>query len=135
MYAGRVVEKATRKSLYRQPLHPYTDGLIHSFPTLEGPLVRMTGIPGNPPDLRLLPQGCVFQDRCPQVMAICHTVRPALQAPANVSDGQERLVACHLYDLPDGQISEKVPEVQVQPALSNFTAVHGKSISTSEEVQ
>lgn len=141
MYAGRVVEKATRKSLYRQPLHPYTDGLIYSFPTLEGPLVRMTGIPGNPPDLRLLPQGCVFQDRCPKVMDICQAVRPQLKAPVNVSDGQERLVACHLYDLPNDQVLQEVPDIQdmrdvrAQPVLPNFTVVHEKSISTPEEVQ
>src|SRR5215472_3055394 len=49
MYAGRIVETATREQLYRRPRHPYTDGLLHSFPTLHGPRRTMLGIPGSPP--------------------------------------------------------------------------------------
>jgi peptide/nickel transport system ATP-binding protein len=94
MYAGRIVERAGRVSLYRRPLHPYTDGLLHAFPTLDGPLVRMSGIPGTPPDLRALPPGCVFHPRCSRAWE-----RPALQVPGVVDEsvGEQRSVACHLY--------------------------------------
>jgi peptide/nickel transport system ATP-binding protein len=100
MYAGRMVEKAGRKALYRHPLHPYTDGLLHSFPTLEGPLVRMSGIPGTPPDLREVPPGCVFHPRCSKAWERCLRERPILTSPPNpgIEDAAERRVACHLYD-------------------------------------
>jgi peptide/nickel transport system ATP-binding protein len=102
LYAGRVVEKASRRALYRRPLHPYTDGLLHSFPTLDGPLTRMTGIPGTPPDLRLVPTGCVFNPRCKRSWDKCFKARPELGSPPGVEDAAERLVACHLYGN-DGQ--------------------------------
>lgn len=102
MYAGRIVEKASREALYRLPLHPYTNGLLHSFPTLDGPLVRMSGIPGTPPDLRELPPGCVFAQRCGQAWDLCFKARPALANPPDSKDAGERLVACHLYDSQQG---------------------------------
>src|SRR6202012_3990718 len=64
MYAGRIVERAAAKALFRAPRHPYTLGLLSSFPALHGPRQRLTGIPGSPPDLRRLPTGCVFHPRC-----------------------------------------------------------------------
>lgn len=97
MYAGRMVEKASRGALYRRPLHPYTTGLLHSFPTLDGPLARMTGIPGTPPDLREVPVGCVFNPRCGKAWKKCFEIRPVLSRPPGVEDVDERLVACHLY--------------------------------------
>ena len=114
MYGGRVVEQATRQALYRRPLHPYTDGLLHSFPTLDGPIVRMSGIPGVPPDLREVPPGCVFHARCAKAWHKCLEVRPLLCHPPNVEDGTERLVACHLYDLEDmtgGTSTLREPEI------------------------
>jgi peptide/nickel transport system ATP-binding protein len=108
MYAGRMVEKAGRSALYRHPLHPYTDGLLHSFPTLEGPLVRMSGIPGTPPDLREVPPGCVFHPRCSKAWERCQRERPILRSLCE--DAQERRVACHLYDTASRQEQE--------PALS-----------------
>jgi len=98
MYAGRMVERASRKALYRVPLHPYTDGLLHAFPTLDGPLTRMTGIPGTPPDLREVPAGCVFNPRCSRAWDTCRRVRPILVQPSGVEDANERLVSCHLYN-------------------------------------
>lgn len=97
MYGGRMVEQATRQALYQRPLHPYTDGLLHSFPTLDGPAVRMSGIPGTPPDLREIPPGCVFHPRCAKAWHECLEVRPLLRQPPGMEDGAERLVACHLY--------------------------------------
>ena len=53
MYAGEIVESAPAATLASDPQHPYTQGLLESFPPLTGPLVRLTGIPGSPPDLAI----------------------------------------------------------------------------------
>src|SRR5947199_2937388 len=65
MYAGELVETAPAERLGAAPQHPYTQGLLESFPPLTGPLLRLTGIPGSPPDLRDPPSGCRFHPRCP----------------------------------------------------------------------
>ena len=64
MYAGRIVETGTSSEIYYQASHPYTNGLLSSFPALHGPRRRLTGIRGWPPDLRSLPPGCPFLPRC-----------------------------------------------------------------------
>jgi peptide/nickel transport system ATP-binding protein len=79
MYAGRLIEQADARSLYRAPRHPYTLGLLNSFPALHGPRTRLTGIPGSPPDLRQPPPGCAFHPRCSYAMDICQTETPVLQ--------------------------------------------------------
>ena len=66
MYAGEVVESAASDVLFRNALHPYTNGLMSSFPPLTGPIVPLTGIPGAPPDLAKPPSGCRFHPRCPK---------------------------------------------------------------------
>ncbi len=96
MYAGRIVETATCDELKRQPRHPYSYGMLHSFPTLHGPRRRMTGIPGSPPDLREVPAGCAFHPRCPMAFAPCTTVMPKVRRSS--SETPQQLVACHLYD-------------------------------------
>lgn len=96
MYAGRIVETATRSEMHRQPRHPYSYGLLNSFPTLHGPRRRMTGIPGTPPDLRAIPPGCAFHPRCPLAFEACSTTLPRL-IPATPGTASQ-LVACHLYD-------------------------------------
>ncbi len=95
MYAGRIVERAAANSLFRAPRHPYTLGLLSSFPPLHGPHRQMTGIPGSPPDLRALPRGCVFHPRCGYVMDRCRTQAPPL-APLPGQGG--RLAACWLQE-------------------------------------
>src|SRR5207237_711287 len=65
MYAGEIVEIAPAERLAAVPQHPYTQGLLASFPPLSGPLMRLTGIPGSPPDLRDPPGGCRFHPPCP----------------------------------------------------------------------
>ncbi len=82
MYAGRLVERAAAADLFRAPRHPYTVGLLNSFPSLHGPHQHMTGIPGSPPDLRMLPVGCVFHPRCRYAMDICREQSPPLGQPA-----------------------------------------------------
>ncbi len=96
MYAGRLVETATQNQLYYQPHHPYTYGLLHSFPMLHGPRREMTGIPGSPPDLRALPAGCAFHPRCKFAFGACQSVVPKLLTPC--PDAPEHQVACHLHD-------------------------------------
>ena len=111
MYAGKVVEKTTSKELHNHPRHPYSYGLLHSFPSLHGPRSKMTGIPGSPPDLRNLPPGCAFHPRCPLAFNPCNTVVPVLLSPNVDHPGQ--VVACHLYD---SRFSEEPPDTSVLAA-------------------
>jgi len=96
MYAGRLVERAAADELFRAPRHPYTLGLLNSFPALHGPRRYMSGIPGSPPDLRMLPVGCVFHPRCPYAMDICREQSPPLEQPA--ASAGDRLASCWLQD-------------------------------------
>src|SRR5262249_23359843 len=95
MYAGRIVEHGSQRDLPRQPRHPYSYGLVNSFPTLHGPRRTVLGIPGSPPDLRAVPPGCAFHPRCPFAFAPCKVTLPLLH-PAEVGSSQQ--VACHLYN-------------------------------------
>jgi peptide/nickel transport system ATP-binding protein len=93
MYAGRIVEYAPAQRLATDALHPYTRGLLRSFPDLRGDRKTLRGIPGTPPDLREIVQGCSYADRCEDVFGPCRQQRPALRAPAGAWP-----VACHLHD-------------------------------------
>jgi peptide/nickel transport system ATP-binding protein len=64
MYAGRIVELGSAADIKEAPAHPYTQGLLRSFPSLRGARRELTGIPGTPPDLRDPPHGCPFIPRC-----------------------------------------------------------------------
>ncbi|RSM81232.1 ABC transporter ATP-binding protein [Kibdelosporangium aridum] len=103
MYGGRIVEEAPAAEIYRDSLHPYSDGLLHSFPALRGPRRELTGIPGSPPDLRAMPTGCAFHPRCPKAFDPCATDLPVLGIPethpAGISTGQQRTVACWLHPI------------------------------------
>lgn len=96
MYAGNMVEKARSRDIYRHPRHPYSYGLLNAFPTLQGPRHKMLGIPGSPPDLRMVPSGCSFNPRCPLAFGPCQQVMPQLR-PALLNN-PEQTAACHLYD-------------------------------------
>ncbi len=91
MYAGKIVELGTVKTIFKEPLHPYTQGLIGAFPELKAPRMRMVSIPGSPPDLLRPPPGCRFHPRCPYAMEICKTKEPEF-----TNLGKEHFVACHL---------------------------------------
>lgn len=81
MYAGRIVETAPVDTLFANPQHPYTQGLLGCMPRLGGARDDdMTVIPGRPPDLAQLPQGCAFAPRCVHKEARCDQSRPALRA-------------------------------------------------------
>ncbi len=78
MYAGRVVEQGPTADVLRQPLHPYTRGLIASRPVPGERRRRLWSIPGQVPDLAALPAGCAFADRCDRVSARCRSAVPPL---------------------------------------------------------
>jgi len=96
MYAGKMIEKASSQDMYQHPRHPYSYGLLNSFPTLRGPRRKMAGIPGSPPDLRNVPPGCPFNPRCPLVFDVCSSVVPLLRP--SVAEEPDQIAACHLYD-------------------------------------
>jgi len=94
MYAGRIVEYGDAESVFKEPLHPYTQGLLKAFPSIKGERTRLTSIPGQPPDLLRPPPACRFNPRCPYVMDVCKKIDPPLEE----SGRGDHLVACHLYD-------------------------------------
>jgi len=92
MYAGRVVEQAPVGTLFAEPRHPYTRGLLGSVVRLEDPRdVTLKAISGTPPVPLALPPGCSFRPRCPRAFAPCADVTPAL-----LGAGERHLAACHL---------------------------------------
>ncbi len=91
MYGGTTVEHTKMETLYSNPLHPYTWGLLDSVPRLSAePADELKAIPGQPPDLRLTGGCCAFYNRCPYVREICTKEVPPL---VEVEPGH--LVACH----------------------------------------
>ena len=114
MYAGDLVETAPAERLFAEPLHPYTVGLMRSFPPLTGPLVPMTGIPGAPPDLCDPPAGCKFHPRCTRALpGVCTRARPRLET---VREGHA--VACVRVGEPDlpGLDGGRAADVPALPA-------------------
>ena len=100
MYAGEIVETASADQLATNPRHPYTQGLLQSFPPLTGPIVRLAGIPGAPPDLREPPTGCRFHPRCPHCRSedVALFVRQTTERPELRPVGSDHEVACHLVE-------------------------------------
>jgi peptide/nickel transport system ATP-binding protein len=78
MYAGKIVEKVSSKKILHNPQHPYTYGLKNSFPSLKGEVIYMEGVPGTPLDLKCIPVGCRFQDRCFNTCKDCFTKEPEI---------------------------------------------------------
>jgi peptide/nickel transport system ATP-binding protein len=100
MYAGEIVESAAAAQLAESPLHPYTQGLLRSFPPLTGPRVRLAGIPGSPPDLREPPSGCRFHPRCPHCLPenAALYLRQTSERPRLREIASGHSVACHLVE-------------------------------------
>src|SRR4051812_346991 len=92
MYAGRIAEIGPVRDVVRNPLHPYSRGLMGAIPTLATDADRLVQIPGAMPRLSAIPPGCPFNPRCPNVFARCHVERPA------AIQRDTHRVACHLYD-------------------------------------
>ncbi|MFG6611640.1 ABC transporter ATP-binding protein [Sulfitobacter sp. 1A12057] len=78
LYCGNVVERGRTRELIEAPAHPYTRGLIDSIPDLGNRHERLKQIPGTVPDIRNLPRGCNFRDRCPRAQALCAKIEPDL---------------------------------------------------------
>lgn len=89
MYAGRIVEIADTRTLFKAPAHPYTIGLINALPTIAGPITDLAAIPGSPPDLIALPGGCPFHPRCPLA-----DDRSRAEEPPLLAVGPKHQVAC-----------------------------------------
>src|SRR5690554_3122525 len=92
MYAGEIVEYAKVRTLFHNPAHPYTMGLLNSIPKLGGRRSRLEPIKGVVPDPRAIPAGCSFRERCPSAMDICAQDPPVIAIEKNHS------VRCWLYD-------------------------------------
>jgi peptide/nickel transport system ATP-binding protein len=132
MYAGRLVETAGARQLFSAPRHPYTAGLLASFPSLHGERRVLTGIPGSPPDLRNPPPGCPFHPRCGFAEPRCRQVMPPLAPPPTSPSpftappasrsplAGDRLVACWLqdgrHDRPDVVSGPEPPATSTRPA-------------------
>ena len=89
MYAGRIMEHGLVEDVLVNPQHPYTQGLMRSFPSFTGEKTNLRGIEGNLPDMSILPTGCVFADRCPYADDRCRSEIPAL-----MDKGPDWKVAC-----------------------------------------
>lgn len=96
MYAGEVVEIGDVRQIFKEPRHPYTQGLIHSIPKVGGARERLGGITGHAPSPLNWPSGCRFHPRCPHAMPVCRGRAPAL-LPPDAAAPPGSLVACHLY--------------------------------------
>jgi peptide/nickel transport system ATP-binding protein len=115
MYAGRVVEQGTKHDLFYDPQHPYTWGLLGSIARLDRPKPkRLTAIPGLPPSLINLPQGCAFGPRCPHRFEKCSEV-PELRDRIGASG---HLDACHL----EPAVKAARREATIHPELIEGTA-------------
>ncbi|MYD44777.1 MAG: ABC transporter ATP-binding protein [Gammaproteobacteria bacterium] len=93
MYAGRVAEEATALELFAQPLHPYTQGLLDSIPSLVGiPKTQLKTIRGMVPSFANMPSGCRFRNRCERAQQLCAT-----EVPKYFDAKDARSVACHFW--------------------------------------
>jgi peptide/nickel transport system ATP-binding protein len=90
MYAAQTVEVGPTRAVFADPGHPYTQGLLDAFPSIRGPRVPLTGIPGSPPSLLEPPAGCRFAPRCPKRFDLC-------DIPPVLYDAGGSLAACHLH--------------------------------------
>jgi len=93
MYAGKLVEDGTVKSVFNRPSHPYTEALLQAFPNIHKERQSIAGIPGIPPNLVNLPAGCAFHERCSRRMPDC-----TLNEPSMVDISTEHRAACFLLD-------------------------------------
>lgn len=91
MYGGKMMEYANTQTIIKNPLHPYSKGLINSFPRIEEKKISFESIPGSPPDMMCPPKGCIFHPRCKNAKQICREETPEI-----VDVCSNHFVACHL---------------------------------------
>jgi peptide/nickel transport system ATP-binding protein len=108
MYAGRLLETGSAHAMMREPAHPYTRGLLNSFPSLHGPRRELAGIPGSPPDLRDPEPGCPFVPRCGYAVPSCAAVDMSLAPVTSIPGSASHLTACPIV----------TPEVSQEGVLS-----------------
>jgi peptide/nickel transport system ATP-binding protein len=113
MYAGQLLETGTAAEIHREPAHPYTKGLLNSFPSLRGPRRDLAGIPGSPPDLRDPPPGCPFLPRCAYGTSACEEVDMQL-LPVATSEDPDHVTACP-FVLPGTPVPDR-PGTRQEPA-------------------
>ncbi|TCC35888.1 dipeptide ABC transporter ATP-binding protein [Kribbella speibonae] len=138
MYAGKLAEEQATRQLLRDPLHPYTKGLLGSYGDPRAETVRITYVPGRPPDLAHRPDGCAFAARCPERIDRCTEVEPAR---TEVGEG---LVACHVAAIQrgaDGSGIEVGPPIRtfagpqfVKSAAESAEAARGLPLVTVDDV-
>ena len=92
MYAGRIIEQGTASEIFHNPLHPYTQGLQKSKPTMKSNEKQLFNIPGNVPNPVDMPNHCYFKERCAQCVGKCSGDYPCM-----VQVSPTHFVACHLY--------------------------------------
>lgn len=97
MYAGKIVEEGDVYSIFEEPKHPYTQGLLKSMPSATGEQEKLEAIPGVVPNPLNMPKGCRFSPRCNKAMDVCKQKQPELTIL-----GEERTVRCFLYNREDG---------------------------------
>jgi oligopeptide/dipeptide ABC transporter ATP-binding protein len=90
MYAGRIMEIGRTVQVFKNTAHPYTSGLLGSFPSIEGAKRRLVSIPGFPPDLVNPPSGCPFHPRCKHVQPRC-----SQEVPKGIELEPEHISYCH----------------------------------------
>jgi len=93
MYGGKIQEEALVKDFFKEPLHPYSKGLLNSLPSTKTDKNKLIPIPGSVPDIRNMPEGCKFWPRCSSVMSKCKIVEPEL-----LTVSHNRSVRCHLFN-------------------------------------
>ncbi len=119
MYAGEMVETATREEFFREPAHPYSRKLLASLPGRDRRRqgLRLAAISGNVPPLSREFVGCRFADRCDQAWGLCHDVAPGWTALAG-----EHHVRCHLFNQnPGSQVNEQGPK-DTEPEVLTLNA-------------
>ncbi len=111
MYSGKVVEQADVKTLFREPQHPYTQGLINSRPGIDQSSRRLRFIPGNVPNPLDMPGGCPFHPRCPYAMDMCSREMPARKELAH-----GHAVRCWKHESVTGADAQLLPSAAVAQA-------------------
>jgi peptide/nickel transport system ATP-binding protein len=103
MYAGKIVEEADIKTIFKNPKHPYTVGLIHSVPDIREKKQRLYSIPGNVPRPGSIKHGCRFAARCEHAFDRCRIEDPELYS----MEGNSHKVRCFLHDGKEGTVDER----------------------------
>jgi len=103
MYAGQISELGSTREVFKETAHPYTSGLLGSFPSVKGKIRRLTTIKGNPPSLVEPPTGCRFHPRCPHVKDVCVT-----DVPPQIDMGKGHISFCHFAKELAGSLSPGV---------------------------